>query len=230
MTSPGRYRNEPADIVEALDRLEKRVKVLEANPQIGSTTIDTGTLRVKDNTGSIRVQVGLLSDSSYGIEAKETGQDNFHQVPYVFANTVAAFQGTTSTSYTDLATPGPAVTVPVRSTGRVLVMIFTQIQWAANVASPGPITQGGLASVAVSGANTIAATVVDDQLMAMDFWIWALGGGIGFTNSATKSPASATVFEGLNPGDTTFTMKYAQISGAANAAEFGRRTIAVVAL
>jgi hypothetical protein len=225
----GRYRSEPADIIARMVDMETRLSRLERTPSIDNTSIDKGSLRVKDASGSVRVQVGLLSDNTnYGVEVKETGQDIFHQVPYVFSLSVATFQGTTSTTFTDLATPGPALNVPIRTTGRALVLIHSQVQWAANAASAGPITQGGWCSVALTGANTRTAASMSTDLLAMDVIVWVATGAE--SNTATHSPSSATVLTGLTPGDTTFTMKYAMASGAANAAEFGRRCLTVIAL
>jgi hypothetical protein len=224
----GKYRREPADIVTRLKDLEARLSRLERTPSLGDTSIDKGTLRVKDAAGSVRVQVGQITDGSYGVEVKETGQDQFHQVPYIFSQSVAAFESTVSTGFTDLATVGPTVTVPVRSTGRVLVIITTQIQWAANTPSAGPVTQGGWCTVAFSGANTKSAFTASSDILAMDVIVWSATGAE--SDTATKSPSSAFAFTGLNPGDTTITMKYAMASGAANAAEFGRRCLTVIAL
>ena len=64
MGGSSRYREEPKDLVDRLLALEKRMTTIENNPQTGNTTIDTGTLKVKDASGIVRVEVGLLSDGS----------------------------------------------------------------------------------------------------------------------------------------------------------------------
>lgn len=230
MTSPGRYRNEPPDITDRILRLEARVQALEANPRAGNTTVDAGAFQVKDATGSVRLRMGLLSDGTYGIEVKEDGQDNFHQVPYIFSSSVDTFEGTGSTSFTDLATFGPSVTVPVRSSGRLLIMLTTQVQWPSNTGSAGPITQGGWATITASGANTISTGTAALKLLPMKLWAWALSGGIQFTNTTSVGSGSAAVFSGLAVGNTTITAKYAMVTGAANNAEFGRRNLTVIAL
>ncbi len=236
MTSPGRYRNEPADIVEQIARLQRRVEVLEANPRAGNTTIDAGALRVRDAAGSVRTQVGLLSDNTYGIEVKETGQDNFHQIPYVFAEQTIAFEGTTSSTYTDLTTIGPTVTVPVRSTGRVLAVLSMQIQWPA-VAFLATNQEGGQATVDITGANTIIPTVAENTLITLFGWSWTLNAS--FNSFATPGTFADTwfvtntavgVFDHLNQGNTTFRAKYRSIRNPSATAEFGKRTLAVFAL
>jgi hypothetical protein len=228
MTSPGRYRNEPADILDTINRLKKRIEVLEANPRAGNTTIDAGTFRVRDATGNVRLQMGLLSDGTYGIEVLEDGADVFHQVPYIFSDSVDAFEGTTSGTFTDLLTPGPAVTVPVRSTGRVLVLLSTQIQWPASGFTSARV-EGGDATIEVSGANTITTAVAALKLLPMHAWNWSLSAsGPGtFSDTSSVTSASAAVFDGLNPGNTTFTAKYL---GTATTTEFGRRNLTVFAL
>jgi len=223
-----RYREEPQDLVDRVLALERRLTTLENNPQTGNTTIDTGTLKIKDATGSVRVQIGLLSDGTYGIEVKETGQDIFHQVPYIFSSTIDTFQSTTSVSFTDLATVGPVQLVPIRSTGRVLVMVSSQVQWPSNAYSSGPVTQGGYVTISASGANTITTAQGSVKLLPMHLWSWGLSGGIQFSNTSTMMSTSAAVFSGLNAGDTTFTVKYSSPGGGTT--EFGRRNLTIFAL
>jgi hypothetical protein len=223
----GRYRREPSDLVGRILDLERRLSRLERTPRLGTSAINKGSLIVTDADGDPRVQVGLLSDDSYGIEMKETGQDNFHQVPYVFADTVETFEGTTSTSFVDLATVGPSVEVPVRSSGRILVQLFTQVQWPASTPATSKV-EGGYASFVGSGANTISLADAVAKLLPMHVWSWAISGGGTFSDTSTMMSASGAVFTGLTPGDTTFTAKYR--SAAGNTCEFGRRTIVVTAL
>lgn len=101
---------------------------------------------------------------------------------------VAANETTTSTSYTDLATPGPVVTV---TTGTIAIVWF-----AADIANN---TSNSLAkcTVAVSGASTVAAS---------DAWMLSLDGNAA--NNYSR-PSMCHVFTGLTAGSNTFTMKYA---------------------
>ena len=98
------------------------------------------------------------------------------------AATVATNETTTATTYGDLTTPGPAVTVT--SGVSAIVMLY------AAIANSG--TGSSLASVAVSGASTVAA---------------ADGVSVGGTTSSLRCTA-VSVLTGLNPGLNTFTMKY----------------------
>lgn len=98
---------------------------------------------------------------------------------------VATDETTATTSYTDLTTPGPAVTVTVPASGKVL------IGWSAQLYD---VTGNAFMSVALSGENTVAAT--DDYCLFVP------------TAAGSGQFAFATMLEGLTPGSTTFTCKY----------------------
>lgn len=102
---------------------------------------------------------------------------------------VLTAQTTTSATYVDLATVGPAATVTIGSTGRALVTLYT----AHNNSVASSVVFMGFA---VSGATTVAAA--DD--FALAFTSPVGGGGI-------RHGASWLV-TGLNAGSTTFTAKY----------------------
>jgi|SRR5215469_13767862 len=114
-------------------------------------------------------------------------------------------QATSSTSYTDLATAGPSVTVTVGGSGKVLVGFNSQFDLAG---------AGSLVSVVLSGANTVAAS---DN--------WSLYDG-GVTNGEAKG--RTYVFTGLTAGSTTFKMQYK--SPGAGSAGFQRRSIWAIPL
>lgn len=145
----------------------------------------------------------------------------------VFAATVTAQESRTADTYGDLATVGPQVTARVRPSGRLLVVITSQIQFS-EAGTPTP-QRGGFVSVALSGANTVTADdAADIVLAAMNVGIV---GAVGAINQlvAQGSYTAAGVFEGLTPGDTTVTMKYAsQYSG--EQMDFGKRNLIAVAL
>lgn len=105
------------------------------------------------------------------------------------AETSSSGQG--AGAYIDLATPGPAATIDVPTSGRVLV-IFGARAWS----STGGGNRGAI-SFALSGENTVAAD--DDN-------------GFDFVGGSSSAPAGsfsrAVLLTGLTPGSTTFTMKY----------------------
>ena len=114
-----------------------------------------------------------------------------------------ASQTTTSTTYTDLATVGPAVTVTAG--GSALVM------WSAELEND---TAGGASfvGVAVSGATTSAAA--DDH--AMFYRTTTAGYIIGM---------SYVYLQGLTAGSNTFTLKYRVSAGTGT---FRLRRLAVI--
>lgn len=118
--------------------------------------------------------------------------------------TVATSEGTTSTSYTDLATVGPSVTC---ATG-VLALVIISCNMSNNTTN-----SAAFMSFAVSGATTIAAAT--SRGIIRD--------GMNANNSFRVSEAKLVT---LTAGNNTFTAKYA--SGAASTANFVDRDITVI--
>lgn len=118
--------------------------------------------------------------------------------------TVATEQDTTSTSYTDLTTSGPAVTL---TTGTKALVIITAVQFNSS-------NNQQFASYAVSGATTIAAS---DARAAKS------------QNAAYNENrySSASRLSTLTAGSNTFTMKYRTAAGTAY---FSNREIIVIDL
>jgi hypothetical protein len=119
---------------------------------------------------------------------------------------VNTLESTSSTSYTALATAGPAVTLVTGT--KALVTITATIDSASTAGN----TQV-YAAFAVSGATTIASN--DDQ--ALDHRI----GGSFATLSGTY------LVSGLTAGTNTFTMQY-KTGNASDAGRYQRRNIVVV--
>lgn len=114
---------------------------------------------------------------------------------------VATSQSTTSTTFVDLATPGPSVTVETGTACEVSIAM-SLINSAA--------FQGRMA-FAVSGASTIAAN--DQQ-------------SIYHSSTAQLRFGATYTVTGLTPGNNTFTCKY-RVDSAANNATFADRKITV---
>lgn len=123
---------------------------------------------------------------------------------------VATFQSTTSTSYTDLATVGPAVTVTIGSTGKALLAMHSAI---SNSASPVASYFG----FAISGATTVAAS---------DTTAIAFTSAVNFAGIRTGTTLLVT---SLNPGTTTGTAKFRQ-DPSAGGANFTDRRLAITPL
>ena len=111
---------------------------------------------------------------------------------------VGTIESTTSTTYTDLATIGPAVTATIGSTGKAL------ISWSASLVSDST-TNGAWMSVAGAGASIF----VGDDTWALNFTPPTAGTGAAF--------GITMLFAGLNPGSLTVTAKYRSHGGGATA-------------
>ena len=119
-------------------------------------------------------------------------------------STVNTSETTASTSYTDLATSGPAVTTTTADRALILLSarIFTNTAGSA-----------GFMGYAVSGSSTISAT---DNV------------ALSFTSSDVSEHMQGSygwIETGLSPGSNTFTAKY---HVSANTGTFSRRTISAI--
>lgn len=124
----------------------------------------------------------------------------------VQANTVATSETTTSLVYTDLATPGPSVTVTIPAgTTRALVIVTAEEKTSNG-------SNSAFISFAVSGASTVGAT----DARAFEVQV----------NNFIRASATS-VITGLTPGINTFTAKY-RVSGATGT--FAVRDITVIPL
>lgn len=141
---------------------------------------------------------------------------------WVVAASIGTQQTYNSTAYGDLGTVGPAVTVNVRATGRLLVMITSQIQWVDLDVSDG---NGGACTIEMSGANTMAPAAAANQLLPTAFTQL----NIVAANSLQGCYTAMAVFNGLTPGATTVTMKYlCYVAG--ESVDFGRRALVAITL
>lgn len=132
-----------------------------------------------------------------------------------------------STSYGDLTgtAVGPEVTIRIGSSGRALVFWGAEIGQSANYNELVTPHVG----VEVSGATSIAANSENA------FNVNLRHPGTGFVGEALSQfwlqAATFHLFEGLNAGDNTFTMKYRHDTMLpAGAVNFSAREIAVFAL
>lgn len=123
---------------------------------------------------------------------------------------IASQQATTSTSYTDLSTAGPAVTITTGT--KALVSIVSQM------AKTGSATPDSMASFAISGATTLAAA---NNPYAIQFNMSdAVGGSFQIGGS--------WIVTGLTAGSNVFTMKYKDAGGGTT--YFANRTLSVLNL
>ena len=169
-----------------------------------------GTIRVNGSTsGYVELAAPAVAGSTVLTLPATTGTVAVQGEAYgrSATATVATNETTTSTSYTDLATAGPAVTI---TTGTKALVIVN-----AGLYNP---TSGTTASMsyAVSGATTVGAS---------DTWRLLSGAWTG-ANVVPWIRAGATYLAtGLTAGSNTFTAKYAVSAGTAY---FRERTIVVI--
>lgn len=142
------------------------------------------------------------------------------------SQTVAAYETTGSTAYTDLTTFGPSRTVYVGSSRRCLVMVSAYIQASGTIATNGGYI-GGVASAAVSGASSIGhgRAYASFRLQALVQYagpIYGAGGG-----SSVAGLQLFTAADGLNQGNNTFTVQY-KSDQSSPACGFEQRTLTVI--
>lgn len=124
---------------------------------------------------------------------------------------VGTSETTTSTSYTDLATVGPEVTIEVPASGVVLVGI-------SGAMKDSDASSQALMSFAASGANTLSAA--DNRAISHDNP--SSGGTPEF-----QSLGASFLLTGLTPGLTTFTAQYRKIAASGTATFANRRLFAI---
>lgn len=126
--------------------------------------------------------------------------------PAAASASVAANETYSTTAYGDLATTTDTVTVAVGASGIALVSVNGYMHGGA-------AGRTAYISFALSGANTLAASDLNSTYLVTP----SSGGG---------QSSGVFVLTGLNPGNTTFKMKYK--SSAAGACDFQNRSIGVL--
>lgn len=185
--------------------------------ELGRTTLGTWGLRVGDLFGDTKALIGQIESDggfgsdNYGIALENDAGQLVKLEDFIFGpteDTVDTLESTASLTFVDLATAGPSVTIVVGETGRVMVGVSMVIRIDAE-----PQDGGGASNVELTGANNIAASsAASDPTPGVLMY--------------TQLPGEATIYlqgmytrtrfmEGLNPGSTTFTMKYKAYAGTA---------------
>lgn len=155
-----------------------------------STTL--GDIEYRSSTANTNTRLGIGTTGQ--VLTVAGGVPSWATLSTAAANsvaTVATAQTTTSTSYTDLATAGPAITLTTGTKALVIVSAAVRNS-SAGVSS--------YMSFAVSGATTIAANDANAYLT--------------FETDYDKS-SFAIIITGLTAGSNTFTAKYRTAAGTA---------------
>lgn len=181
------------------DHVLTAIDIREANTHINATSAAHAATAISfapaGGVAATTVQAAIeevVSDASTAYVAKGDVQQA----------AVLTSETTTSTTYADLATAGPAVTATIGASGKALVIPSAILSNAGGLA---------LMSFAVSGATTVAAT---DDTTARS----------GAVSVASAMPVLVT---GLTPGSNTFTAKYRANTATAS---FERRRLTVIPL
>ena len=241
--SRGRYRTDSnTDLLDIIAQLEARLSRLERTPSIPFTAIDKGAMTIKDGSGNTVVELGTTSDGRIGLRINNTLADpqirlgqlasagygleivepstghlvNLATLAFgIRSASVAATESLTgaASAYTNLATPGPAVTVEVGDTGNCIIMMGAAI-------SPGSGTTA-LMGVDISGPTNRPAVAGS----ATDF-----DGAYLFSpsspNTISAAFSRAQLQSGLLPGTYTITCKY-RVAGASTCFWSNRNLVAI---
>jgi hypothetical protein len=190
----------PADFDVALQGVDTRLKALQPGTTLGDIAYSSATANT--NTRLPIGTTGQLLTVSGGVPAWVAAPS---ASPITETATVNTEQDTSSTSYANLATAGPAVTITTGT--KALVIITTKIKNGNG--------EPAFMSFAVSGATTTAAS---------DTNAIELNNSVASANYRWSAATSVT----LTAGSNTFTAKYRSQSGAA--ATFSNRQIFVMNL
>lgn len=191
----------PADFEVFGQAVDTKLKALNPSTTLGdieyrSSTADTNTRLGIGSTGQVLAVSG-------GVPAWTTPAS---AAPTSAGASVLTKQTTTSASFTDLTTAGPAVTL---TTGTKALVMWSHV---VDNATDG---RGTYVSFAVSGATTLAASS-DYQT--------------DLTGSAANRPyvtnSRQVLLTGLTAGSNTFTLKYATESSSTGS--FSKRYITVI--
>lgn len=182
------------------NELVKFTKTASAVNEITVTNAATGS-------GPTLSATGGDTNISMNITAKGTGRVVIDAAGAPATATVATVETSSSTSYTDLATSGPAVTVTIGNSGRALVELF-------NSSGNNTLDILTLTGFAISGASTVAAT--DTYSL-----------GVRGPANLTQNFSNVFYVSGLTPGSTTFTAKYRVVG---NTGSWAARRISVIPL
>jgi hypothetical protein len=205
----------------ALKSLDRRLTALE-NQQNWGITDGAGVQRIKaglqddgtfgiwiyDGAGNLEVKLGDLTGGAFGLGV--TNQAGVLQrVSGVVMVEVATAENYSSTSWGDLATPGPLVTATIGPSGQALLTLCANM----NTGTPPGGGETALAGLSVDGAAVLADPVLKVSA----------GGGSGGVGT---SVSLTYLLGGLSQGSHTFEMKYS-VSTTGVAGSFQDRLLSV---
>lgn len=163
------------------------------NPTLNTDTVSEHTAANGVTIDGLNIKDGKLNTNNSVVTANVTNAAITPDKLATGAATalVAAGETSTSTSYTDLATAGPAVTVTIGANGLALVILYSYLQGSSAASG-----HSAFYGFAISGATTQAAA--DNAALRYQPW----------TGNALGKLGASFVVTGLTPGSNTFTAKY----------------------
>ena len=197
----------PESILSTIADLERRLVNLERSPQLTSASIKDGALVVLDAAGVVRIKIGK-DGTDYGIKVYDAAGANpvsLAQLGFgqAYAEVVPE-ESTTSTSFVDLATPGPSITVPIGPSGRAIVL------------------GGAYMTSTVTNQTVVTGLKVDGNV---PFDLADLGNNT--SGSIAGDHSSGVLISGLSAGNHTFKLQYLQSLGGATG-RWGARWLLVL--
>jgi len=198
------------------------LRMLDGN---GNIILDMGkgsdnlyALRTNNAAGAIQARMGQLAGGGYGLEAVNAASQLVSLSTLAFgmsSASVNSFDSTTSTSYVDLSSYGPAVTTTIGTSGKCLVFV------AASMDVGGTVPGGDRAMM----SYTATPVGTGFTLTAQDnngVWI----GATDATNNNSLRASAASLITGLTPGVYNFVAKYRSID--AGQVNFDLRNLTVI--
>ena len=186
--------------VAAGNDLQQQIHALQLALGMRGVT-PTSYFNVTDNTGIQRVQVGVLNNGDYGILLR----DPLGNAEELLCSVDAFYEGSLSTSSeTPVSiTNSPSVTCWVGASGNVRISASSQVDISgANSTATAVLTVDG---------NTIPVTVLE-----VPFAIFYVGTSASNLTLGTSGVASYYAITGgltLSPGEHTFGLQYASLTG-----------------
>jgi len=201
----------------AADQTGVRIGVVTAFDPTGAITVTiSGTSTLAQATylssyvPSVGDQVAVIKSGASWLVLGTMGKTTSRLLPVVGYEATNGNISLPTATYGDLdspANPGPSITLNVGSSGMALLMWQVEIDTTRGTVG----YDGGRAAVAISGANT--DTPHDAKSFGYAYYHFTGGAQVQGWNGTFSR-----VYTGLNPGLTTFTMKYMRYDSGATVA------------
>lgn len=203
--------------------------VLAAEMEVGAggnIKLTDGSLDVFDNAGIKQVEIGKLSDDSYGLAAVSAAGTLTKLNDLIFGPQTDFVLATITANDTGLYS-GPSVTVTVGETGRLIIILSAQMEYESinqpvGVSSAG----GGRMGFGMTGANSMGPDAFKSLVFTDSL---GLGGDVSNTHTITATRRGSYVhfLEGLNPG-ATFVQAHYSAAYSGKTVDFRDRTLIVL--